>query len=214
MVLDLLLIGLGITLEPFPLVAFVLVLSAERGVRKALAFILAWLACLVAVIAAVLLVTGGEPPASESAASTAEIAVKLAVGVGLIVYGERKRRTAGRPRKTPAWLARMHEVSAWTAAGLAVLLQPWGLVAAGAATVVEADLADSATYLALVGFCLVATASQLTLELYTVFAPATAGPRLERLRTWLDDHQDQAIVILSLFLGFWLVGKSISQLVG
>ena len=32
MVLDLLLIGLAITLEPFPLTAFILVLSAEKGI--------------------------------------------------------------------------------------------------------------------------------------------------------------------------------------
>ncbi|MFJ6567561.1 GAP family protein [Streptomyces sp. NPDC091292] len=213
MVLDLLLIGLAITLEPFPLVAFVLVLSAERGVRKALAFILAWLACLVGVIAAVLLLTGGHPPAHKTGGSTAAIIVKLVVGVGLIAYGEHKRRTVGRPRKAPKWVARLHELNGWTAAGLAVLLQPWGLVAAGAATVVEANLDHGATYLTLVGFCLLATASQLTLELYAVFSPRTAGPRLERLSNWLDNHHDQAIVVLSLLIGFWLVGKSISQLV-
>ena len=54
MVLDLLLIGLAITLEPFPLTAFILVLSAEKGTWKGLAFILGWLACLVVVIAAVI----------------------------------------------------------------------------------------------------------------------------------------------------------------
>ncbi len=42
MVLDLLLIGLGITLEPFPLTAFILVLSAEKGIWKGLAFLLGW----------------------------------------------------------------------------------------------------------------------------------------------------------------------------
>ena len=45
MVLNLLLIGLAITLEPFPLTAFILVLSAEKGIWKGLAFILGWLAC-------------------------------------------------------------------------------------------------------------------------------------------------------------------------
>ena len=45
MALDLLLIGLGIALEPFPLTAFILVLSAERGTWKGLAFVLGWLAC-------------------------------------------------------------------------------------------------------------------------------------------------------------------------
>ena len=61
MVLDLVLIGLAITLEPFPLSAFVLILGSQRGTIKGLAFILGWLACLVAVIAAVVLATGGKP---------------------------------------------------------------------------------------------------------------------------------------------------------
>ena len=80
MVLDLLLTGLAIALEPFPLTAFILILSAEKGTRKGLAYILGWLACLVVVIAAVLLVTGGQPPAANTAPSTAVLAVKLNVG--------------------------------------------------------------------------------------------------------------------------------------
>ena len=44
MVLDLLLIGLAITLEPFPVTAFILILSAQKGTIKGLAFILGWLA--------------------------------------------------------------------------------------------------------------------------------------------------------------------------
>ena len=67
MVADLVVIGLGITLEPFPVTAFILILSAENGTRKGLAFILGWLACLVAVIAAVVLVTGGKPPGAHTA---------------------------------------------------------------------------------------------------------------------------------------------------
>ena len=44
MVLNLLLIGLGIALVPFPLTAFVLVLAAQKGTWKGLAYILGWLA--------------------------------------------------------------------------------------------------------------------------------------------------------------------------
>jgi threonine/homoserine/homoserine lactone efflux protein len=130
-VLDLLLIGLGITLEPFPLTAFILILSAEKGTRKGLAFILGWLACLVVVIAAVILVTGGNPPQPNTAPSTAALAVKLALGVLLIGLAVRQWRRMGRPRKPPAWMARLDRLSPWTAAGLAAFLQPWALVAAG-----------------------------------------------------------------------------------
>jgi threonine/homoserine/homoserine lactone efflux protein len=209
MVLDLVLIGLGITLEPFPLTGFILILSAEQGTRKGLAFILGWLACLVVVIGAVVLLTGGKPPRPDTVPTTAALAVKLAAGIVLILIAVRQRRRMGHPRKPPAWMTTLNELSLWAAAGLAAFLQPWTLVAAGAATVTQADLSMTGSYLALVAFCLLATASLLYLELYATFAPAAARARLERLRTWLTGHQDQVIIVVFLILGFWLAGKSI-----
>lgn len=213
MVLDLLLIGLAITLEPFPLTAFILLLSSERGARKGLVFILGWLACLVLVLAAALLATGGDPPRSQTAPSTAALAAKLALGILLIGLAERQRRRIGRPRKPPTWMARLDRASPWTAAPLAAFLQPWALVAAAAATVIQAKLSTAGNYATLLLFCVLATASFLYLELYTVFAPAAAGARLSRLRTWLDTHRDQVIVVVLLLLGFWLAGKSVYLLV-
>jgi threonine/homoserine/homoserine lactone efflux protein len=211
--LDLLLIGLGIALEPFPLTAFILVLSAEKGTRKGLAFILGWLACLVAVIAAVIVSTGNNPPAPQTVPSDAALAVKLAVGVVLILIAVRQRRRMGRPRKPPAWMARLDQLSLLEAAGLAAFLQPWTLVAAGAATVVQAKLATAGSYLVLILFCLLATSSFLYLELYATFATGKAAARLERMRKWLDSHQDQVIIAICLLLGFWLAGKSVYLLV-
>ena len=213
MVLDLLLIGLAIALEPFPLTAFILILSAERGIWKGLAFILGWLACLVVVIAAVVIATGNSPPKPQTAPSTAVIAIKLALGVVLLLTAERQRRRMGRPRKPPAWMARLDRLSLLAAAGLAAFLQPWALVGAGAATVADAKVATTGSYVALVLFCLLATSSLLYLELYATFAPAAASTRLDRLRKWLDSHQDQVIITVCLLLGLWLMGKSIYLLV-
>ena len=213
MVLDLVLIGLAITLEPFPITAFILILSAEKGTRKGLAFILGWLACLVVVIAAVLLTTGGNPPQPSTAPTAAALAVKLTLGLVLILFAVRQWRRRGRSRKPPAWMARLDRLSLWSAAGLAAFLQPWTLVAAGAATVTQAQLATVGDYLTLMLFCLLATSSFLYLELYATFAPAAASARLQALRNWLDTHRDQVIVVICLLLGFWLAGKSIYLLV-
>jgi threonine/homoserine/homoserine lactone efflux protein len=212
-VLDLLLIGLGITLEPFPLIAFLLILSSEKGTRKGLAFILGWLACLVVVIGAVILLTGGKPPAPATAPSTAVLAIKLALGVVLILNAVRQERRRGRPRKTPAWMARLDGVSVWSAAGLAAFLQPWTLVAAGAATVRQAKLSNVWEWLILLLFCLLATSSFLYLELSAAFRPVAADALMKKLRNWLDTHQDQVIIVISLLLGLWLAGKSIYLLV-
>jgi Sap, sulfolipid-1-addressing protein len=212
-VLDLVLIGLAITLEPFPLIAFLLILSAEEGTRKGLAFILGWLACLVVVIGAMVLLTGGKPPRPSTAPSTAALAVKLALGIVLILYAVRQRRRMGRPRKPPAWMSRLDGLSVWAAAGLAAFLQPWTLVAAGAATVSQAKLSNVAEYLILLLFCLLATSSFLYLELSATFRPAAADALIQKLRNWLDTHEDQVIITISLLLGFWLAGKSLYLLV-
>jgi Sap-like sulfolipid-1-addressing protein len=212
-VLDLIIIGLAITLEPLTLVAFILILGAEKGLRKGLAFILGWTACLVAVIAAVILLTGGKPPEPHTAPSTAALVVKALLGCVLIWVAFRQRRHMGRPRKQPAWMAHLDRLSLWTAAGLGVFLQPWSLVAAGAATVVQAKLSTAGDWLTLVLFCLLATSSFLAMELYAAFAPEAADARLGQVRKWIDTHTDQAIVVLSLVVGCWLLGNSIYLIV-
>jgi hypothetical protein len=204
-VLDLTLIGLAVTLEPVPITVFILLLGSKRGTMKGLGFILGWLASLGVVIAAVLLLTGGDPPKSNTAPSTAAIAAKLALGVVLILIAVRQRRRSGRPKKTPTWMAKLDHLSGWAAAGLGVFLQPWALVGAGAATVAQLHVSSIESFALLVGFCLLSTASILAMELFATFSPEAADRRLHALRDWIDTHRDQAIVVLSLVLGFWLL---------
>ncbi|HTQ95118.1 MAG TPA: GAP family protein [Streptosporangiaceae bacterium] len=213
MVLTLLLIGLAITLEPFPLTAFILVLSAEKGIWKGLAYILGWLGCLVVVIASVIAATQNNPPKPHTSPSDAALAIKLVIGVVLVALAIRKRRQMGRPRKPAAWMARLDRLSLLGAAGLAAFLQPWTLVAAGAATILEAKLSSPDSYVALIFFCLLATSSFLYLEVYATFGGGKAEARLGRLRKWLDSHQDQVVIGVFLLLGLWLTGNSIYLLV-
>ncbi|GGY41281.1 GAP family protein [Streptomyces omiyaensis] len=212
MILDLVVIGTAVTLGPLHNSAFILLLFSRRGVRQGLAFLLSWLANLVAVIALVVLLTGGQPPARHSVPSTAAITAKLVIGLALVAYGAYRHHRPPRPHGPPRWTARVDNASPGAAAGLAWLLQPWGLVAAGAATVVDADLSTPADWLALAGYCLLATLSLIVMETYVVWAPAVANARLNALRNWLGRHQEQLIVALSLAAGLWLTARSVYQL--
>ena len=209
MVLDLVILGLVITLSPLTLVAFILLLAAKGGLWKGLAFILGWMACLVAVIAAVVLTTGGNPPRQHTAPSTAVLVVKALLGILLIWIGIRRRRRRGLPRKPPTWMGWLDRMSPWAAVGFGAFMQPWSLVAIGAATVVQAKLSTVGDWLALVVFCLLATSSFLVMELYAVLSPEAAAARLGRIRTWIDGHMDQAIILVSLALGGLLLADSI-----
>ncbi len=216
MTLDLLLIALAITLEPIPLTAFLLVLMSKGGVRKGAAFIFGWLLSLAAVVALTVVFTGNKPPKSNTAPSLAAIAVKIAIGVVLVVIALRRRAKLGQPKKPkdpPRWQTGIDNMSPWVVIGLAPLTQPWGLVAAGVATVMEAKLSSWESYVALFLFCLMATAVYLVMEIYAGFRPEKAQTMLRAVRNWIDTHTDQVIIIVSLVLGLWLVGKSIYTLV-
>ncbi len=165
-VLDLVLIGLAIAFDPLPLTAFIIVLPSQRGVVKGAAFVFGWLACLAIVVT--VLATGNNPPKSSTARSPAQLAVKIAMGVFLVTIAIRQRRRMGRPKKPkkpPKWQEHVDNMSAWFALGLAPALQPWALIGAGAATVVEAKLSSWETYLALFLFCVIASVSYLAMEL-------------------------------------------------
>ena len=216
MVLDLLLIGLAIALDPLPLTAFIVVLPSKRGVRKGAAFVFGWLVSLAIVVAITVLATGNNPPKSNTAPSLAALAVKIAIGVVLVTIAIRHIRTRGRPKKPkkpPKWQAHVDSMSPWFALGLAPALQPWGLIAAGAATVVEAKLSSWQSFAALFGFCVLASASYLAMEIYAVFRPGQSQELLARFRTWIDTHTDQVIIIGSLLLGLWLIANSIYLIV-
>lgn len=211
MVADLVLIALGIALQPFRLSAFILILSANGGTKKGLGFILGWLVSLVLVVAVVVLITGGKPVRFRTVSSTAVLIIKLALGIALIMIAAVQWRRRNRPRRTPAWLARLDTMSPWTAAVIAAIMQPWTLVAAAAVTAAQARLSSAAGYLTLALFCVLATSSFIVIELYTVIAPA-ASTQLAALRNWLDTHGNEVIIIVCLVLGVWLTGQSIRLL--
>ncbi len=82
-----------------------------------------------------------------------------------------------------------------------------------AATAVDANLSTLDDWLALSGYCLLATLSLIVMEMYAVWAPSAANARLNALRDWLGQHQEQLIVTLSLVVGLWLTARSIYELV-
>jgi hypothetical protein len=214
--LDLVLLGLAISFDPLPITTFVVLLAARRGTAKGAAFLAGWILSLVVVVVVTLTATGDRPPAPATAPSSAAVAVKIAIGVVLLVVAVRQRRRMGqpkRPKKTPKWQAGVDSMSPLFAAGLAVFAQPWALLAAGAATVTEAKFSGVASAVALVAFCLIASASYLTLELLLVIRPERGAAFLAACRTWMDTHSDQVIVIGCLVLGAWLVGHGIYLIV-
>ena len=159
LVLNLMLIGLAVALDPLPLTAFMIVLPSKRGTVKGAAFVFGWLVSLAVVVTVTLLATGNNPPKPATVPSLASLAIKIALGLVLVRIAIRHIRTRGQPKppkKPPKWQEHVDNMSPWFAMILAPTLQPWVLIGAGAATVVEAKVSNWASFLALLLYCLVA----------------------------------------------------------
>ena len=89
-VLNLLLIGLAIALDPLPLTSFVVVLPSKRGVIKGAAYLFGWLVSLAIVVAVTVLATGNNPPKTEHGALTG------------VAGGEDRHRNLPCPDRDPA----------------------------------------------------------------------------------------------------------------
>ena len=216
LVLNLMLIGLAVALDPLPLTAFLIVLPSKRGTVKGAAFVFGWLVSLAIVVAVTVAATGNNPPKPATVPSLASLAIRIALGLVLVRIAIRHIRARGQPKppkKPPKWQEHVDNMSPWFAMVLAPTLQPWVLIGAGAATVVEAKVSSWASFLALFLYCLLASSSYLAMELYAVFRPARSQALLARFRTWIDTHTDQVIIVGSLIIGFWLIANSIYLIV-
>jgi len=207
-------LAIVITLEPLPVAGFILVLSTDRGTRNGAAFIGAWVATLIAIIIATLLLTGGTPVQSASLPARAVSIAYLAIGLLLLgVALRRSRIPVVDPPPQPEWVKRLDDMKPPGAALLGFLLQPWPLVAAGAATVMTSSASKSADVIQLVAFVVISTSSIAAMEIYSLAAPDAAEAKLDALRSWIDRHRNRAIVILALVVGLYLIGKGIYGLV-
>jgi hypothetical protein len=96
-----------------------------------------------------------------------------------------------------------------SAAGLGILMQPWPLVAAGAVTVVRADMNDVVSVVAVVLFCVLGSSVLLALQISAVASPERAAVRLAALRAWLETHRDVVITGIAVVLGAYLLVRGV-----
>jgi predicted RND superfamily exporter protein len=103
-------------------------------------------------------------------------------------------------------------MSLWFAMALAPITQPWGLIAAGVTAVIGLGAATAGSIVVLIVFVVLATSSYLVLELGAAFRPERAQQIATGIRTWIQAHTDQAIVLGSIGIGLFLVASSAYQL--
>jgi threonine/homoserine/homoserine lactone efflux protein len=217
---DVLGLAAAVAVSPLPIVAVILILATPRGRLNGSLFALGWVAGL-AVLGAVMLAIGG--PGGASAAGHPAVwvgALKLALGVLLILFGVRlwRRRPADPAQaQPPKWMAAIDRFTPLKILGLGLVLSAANaknapLTIAAGASISSAGIPVGQQIGTLAAFVVIASLGVLTpLGVYLIMGER-AKTVLGSWRNWAVRHNVAVMAVLFFVLGLKLLGDGIGIL--
>jgi hypothetical protein len=207
---SLLVLAVTAAVSPFSLIAFGLVLATERGPRNGVAFILGWITTVTLIGVVAYAIGGNFSYTSSNTPGAWTLALELALGVVLVLAWLRRRfRPKPKPevveaKPEPAWQRRIGTMGYAGAFVLGGLLQTWPVMIAAATDLVRANLSATVFFLWMFAFAVATTSGIVVLEILAVRSPGSAATRLNKMRSYIDNHRDTVINWAYLVAGLWL----------
>jgi len=217
---DILPFAIGVAVSPVPIIAVILMLFGPKARSTGPAFALGWVLALVAVGVVVLTVADTSDVSSEQGPSDAVFAIKLAIGLLLLVLAVlqwRSRPNGGEEPEMPGWMDAIDEFTALRAFGLAALLagvnpKNLGLTLAAGSTIAQAGLTGAEPWIALLVFVALASVAVVLPVGYYLVARSSAERTLDSLKSWLTANNATVMSVLFLIIGVLLVGDGMGGL--
>jgi threonine/homoserine/homoserine lactone efflux protein len=214
--------AVGVAISPIPIIAVILMLFSDRARSNSLAFLVGWIAGIVAAMSILIgvassqdLSTGGQPSDTSSW-------IKLIIGLLLLAGAFRQWRSRPAPgaeAEMPGWMSRIDAMKPGAALGLGVLLAAVNpknllLIAAAAVTISQADLGSTDTIVAVAVFTVIGACTVAIPTLAYLAMGAKAQPALDGAKAWLTANDTAVMAVLLLVIGVSLIGKGLGGLLG
>lgn len=216
---DILPLAVGIAISPIPIIAAILMLLSPKARGTSVGFLAGWVLGIVVAVVVFTLLSAIIPAQDPDASKPIAGAIKLVLGVLLLLLAARQWRSrpkAGEEPALPKWMAAIDGMTAMRGFVLGFLLSavnPKNLLMAAAAGVVigTAGLDPGASALAILVFTVIAAISVAgPVIAYLVASARMAGP-LEALRAWLVHNNATVMAVLLLVIGVVVIGKGIGS---
>ena len=200
--------ALGIAISVMPLLFLILMLTSRRGLTNAISFEIGWFLAIVVMVGILVSVFDRLDFSSQSAPTTAAVAIELVVGGGLLLIGLYrllKRKQAEDP-KPPRWMNLIDKVNPWLAFAVGVgsivfNAKNLAFLLVGVSSILRAQLGPLQWIITTCVYALIASSTMLAPLVILVTDRDHGDERLERLRLWLIRHNSRVMGGLFVFLG-------------
>lgn len=210
--------AVGVAISPVPIIGVILMLGTPRARSTGPAFLAGWLAGIAVVGTIVLLVAGGAGAGESGPPSDGISALKLVLGLLLLLVAVRQWR--GRPRAgeepaMPSWMKTIDAFTTAKAAGFGVLLSAVNpknllLIVGGAAAISQTGASSGSQAGAMAVFALIASLGTGT-PLAIYFALGERSERiLAELKEWMSHNNAAIMAVVCLVIGAKLLGDALS----
>ena len=208
-VLTLLLLAIALAVQPWSVLAAVLLVASRRGMVKEVAYVTGWFLALLTVAVATIVLYPAEPkPTSTSAALSA---IELVAGVALAAWAFVRWRRPVQPTgsEQPKWMGRIDSMSPVLAFALGAFLPNYVLVVAAVTNVLEAGLSRGWATALVLGWVVVASLG-VAAPLLVVLVRRDRAPETFALwRTWLVTNGSALVLGVLGVVGALLAVKGV-----
>jgi hypothetical protein len=198
--LTLVLLALFLAVQPWSVLAAILLVTARGGLKKELAFVSGWVAAL----------------AVTSTASQAHSAAELVAGVflaGWLLRRWRHPKDAGTDSQ-PSWMTRLDTMPPLLAFGLGAFLPTYAVVVAAVSQLLTSGLTQASLLVAALAWVLLASAGVAAPLLVLVIDRDHAPETYQRWRAWITAHSRAVLYGVGGFVSLVLVVKGAVGLLG
>lgn len=213
-ILTLVLLALFLALQPWSLLAAILLVTSPGGLAKELAFVAGWMCALTAVAVATVLASPNVAQTSTTSAtqSSIELVVGLMLG-GWLLLRWRRPKQPGTDRQ-PSWMAKLDKMTPLFAFGLGAFLPTYAVVVAGVSEMLSSGLSQASLLVVALAWVLLASSGVVSPLAVLVNDRDRAPEIYQRWRAWIVAHSRAVLTSVGIAVSAVLILKGLVGLVG
>ena len=213
-------LAIAVDISVLSIIAVILMLITPRARSNGPAFVAGWVLGLVVVGGLVLIIANAAGVSSSSGPSTAAYAIKLTLGVLLLLLAVRQWRSrpgSGEQAPAPKWMTALDSFTPVKSLGLGAAMsgvnpKNLALSAAAAMSIAQTGLPGGQQAVVLAVFVVVGTVAVAAPLIVYLVLGRKADSMLNGWREWLAANNAAIMIVVFLAFGFVLIGQGIAGL--